>query len=227
MTDYPRVAKVITRQGNDISDLCNRHADAQSMPPQVLVAGAIAESNLDEHAERDGDWPDVSFGLWQQTVRWAPIGDQTNTARNIASVRSALFQPEIAVEIAAPQYGRFWRQYGDGKETLARYNKPSVPYAQNPNKANIDRAWAASEAYVLPEGGTPVAEHEFQLGFLELADQMRADGADPGVPLTDEYVVLADADGAALVTRQNTTTGCMEWTNGAAPMFYSPKAIRR
>ena len=161
MTDYPAVTGVVTAQNTDISALCMGVAESEGMPAQVLVAGGIAESNLDEHAERYGAWPDVSFGCWQQTVAYAPIGDQSASQENIAYVREQLFNVNTACNIAAPQYGTYWRSYGqhaatydDGlRETLGRYNWPSRGYSGNPNAGNIDRAVRASWAYV--QGASP------------------------------------------------------------------------
>jgi hypothetical protein len=154
--DYPHVVGVITAQATDISELCNAMARAEQMPAQVLVAGGIAESDLNEHAERYGVWPDVSFGLWQQTVAYAPIGDQSQSPSNVAYVREQLFNVHVACTIAAPQFGQYWRQYGqfkptldDGlRETLGRYNYPAVGYDGNPNASNIAQAVQRSWAYV-------------------------------------------------------------------------------
>jgi cell wall-associated NlpC family hydrolase len=153
--NYPRVRGVVTQQGRDISDLCNRLADEHAFPPRVMVAGGIAESDLSETAERWGTWPDVSFGPWQQTVAYAPIGDQSASPANIAYVQAFLSDVAQAAEIAAPQYARFWHQYQDGPETLGRYNWPARGLQGNPNRANIERAWAASAKYLAEDPSMP------------------------------------------------------------------------
>jgi N-acetyl-anhydromuramyl-L-alanine amidase AmpD len=152
---YPRVTGVISKQDNDQSDLMNRMADTYNLPPLLLVACAIAESNLDEHAERYGTWPDVSFGEFQQTVAFAPIGDHTGSISNISIVRSGLFDVVQAIEIAAPQLGRWWAQDGDPINALCRYNWPGGDPATNPNRANYERGWNAAQLYLAPDEEPP------------------------------------------------------------------------
>ena len=157
---YQRVTGVVLASGEDITSLCNALGDREQMPPQVLVACAIAESGLGRAQERWGTWPDVSFGVWHQTVAYAApygLGDGSNTEANIARVRAALIgNVDLAADIAAQQLGRFWRRYGEGHETLGRYNWPARGYQGNPNAANIARAWAASARYA--EGDAPVGD---------------------------------------------------------------------
>lgn len=152
---YPRVHAVITQQGNDISTLINGVADQYQFPPQVLVATCIMESNLDEHSERRGTWPDVSAGLWHQTVKYAAqygLGNGQNTAGNIGYVFDVL-KGDLprAADIAGRQLGHWWRTYADGHEALGRYNAPSLGYQGNPNATNIRRGWETSARYVLAE----------------------------------------------------------------------------
>src|SRR4051794_15515580 len=108
------VQDVISVQGRDLSRLINTAAQHHGLPPRLLVAQAICESDLDEAAARFGVWPDVSFGLWQQTVAYAPIGDQSNTQANIDAVRHALITNiALAADVAASQLGHYWARYGD------------------------------------------------------------------------------------------------------------------
>lgn len=148
-----RVQGVITRQGNDVSDLVNRYAEANGCDAVGLLAGLISESNLDEQAERDGAWPDVSFGLGQQTALYASVGDHSGSAANLQRCRDYYFQPENAIAEAARQYGAYYQQYGSYQEAWSRYNGgPGMAFANNPNAANIQRGWDAAQAYLAPDG---------------------------------------------------------------------------
>lgn len=216
---FPRVTGVVTSQGRDISALCNQTADKYDadagrypFPPRLLVAQAIAESNLDEHAKRLGKWPDVSFGLWQQTVAYAPIGDRSQSTENVDYVRHVL-ETDIpqACEIAAKQLSAKYRQTGDAEESMSRYNAPGLTLAMNPNGKHIQESWARSAIYEEAEDG-PVAEHAFQAGFATLADTLGADVV--GEPLTDEYQLGPE-------TRQNTTKGVMVWVDGGPALFFA------
>lgn len=160
MGEYPRVAGVVTKQGNDISELVNSVADEHGFPPRLLVACGIQESNLDEQSERRAAWPDVSAGIWHQTVLYAVgfgLGDGTRSPENIATVFDALkTDTPRAARIAASQLGHWWGRYGDGPESLGRYNWPARGLQDNPNRANIERGWRESARYVVEEA--PVAQ---------------------------------------------------------------------
>jgi hypothetical protein len=57
---------------------------------------------------------------------------------------------------------------------------------------------------------------QFHLGFLQKAQELRAAGIDPGVPLEEEYDPLGDGQHSV----QATTTGLMYWRNGGPPLFF-------
>lgn len=156
-----RVENVMSQQGNNLSDLINRYAEIEQCPAVGLLAGLIAESNLNEHAERIGIWPDWSEGLGQQTVRYARIGDQSPSAANLKLVKDYYWQPENAIAEAARQYGAYYRQYGDHFEAWSRYNGgPRMAWADNPHKANIRRGWNAAQLYLAPEEEpTPMTDY--------------------------------------------------------------------
>lgn len=155
------VKHVYTQQGNDISALLNDAAIRLTIPAQLLLACAMAESNLRETAWRDTGGDDRSAGLYQQTIRWAPIGDGTYSDANIAHVREVLTTNlYIATDIAARQLGAYWRQTQDWQETLAKYNGGSRAHwseLPNGNRLNYQRAWAESARYLSPEEA-PVSE---------------------------------------------------------------------
>lgn len=96
------------------------------MPAELLLALVEAESGRDPRAARYGDWPDVSFGLTQETVETAGgygVGDGTNTPDNIANVRASLWARPVAIDLGA----RILRECldvvgGDWLMALRRYN---------------------------------------------------------------------------------------------------------
>lgn len=227
MAQYPRVSGVVTKQGTDISDLCNHEASLDSdadpniepgrhpFPPRLLVAQAIAESDLSEVAARERKWPDVSYGLWQQTVKWAPIGDGSDTQRNRTFVMVALTTNiPLAARIAAKQLGAHYRITGDPEEAMSRYNNPSLTLDTNQNGPHIRESWSRSAIYeeTEEEEGTMATDHVFQAGFAELASTLGEDVV--GEPVTDEYLMGPE-------TRQNTTKGVMIWVDGAPTLFFA------
>lgn len=71
------VANPKTRE--EVIEISNRVAAEWGIPPVLLLACGIAESNLRWNARRPTDpnkdadyWPDVSGGIHQQTVRYDP-----------------------------------------------------------------------------------------------------------------------------------------------------------
>lgn len=165
-----RVQNVISQQGNDLSELVNRYAEVEQCPAVGLLAGLISESNLNEHAERIGTWPDWSEGLGQQTVLYAAVGDHTATMTNLKVVRDYYWQAENAIRAAAALYGAYYEQYGDHFEAWSRYNGgPMMAWTDNPNQANIRRGWNAAQLYLAPDQEAPPMTYdpdtpsEFQL----------------------------------------------------------------
>lgn len=115
-----------------IEDAAQRH----QIPVIGLLACLEAESGLDPFAERYGAWPDVSFGLGQQAVAYAPVGDGTNTDANIDLVRAWLFDRDNAIETAARHLARAYavaRQAGDDSLLggLIVYNAGHYPYPES------------------------------------------------------------------------------------------------
>jgi hypothetical protein len=152
---FPRVARVLTKQGTDITALCNRVGDEYGFPPRLIVACGLQESRLDEKSERRGAWPDVSAGLFHQTVKFATgfgLGDGSASEANISTVFHVLkTDRERAADIAGRQLGHWWRQEGQGLEALSRYNSPGLAWANNPNRRNIKDSWDASASHVVAD----------------------------------------------------------------------------
>lgn len=146
-----RVHGVVFADGVDRSDAINAAGEKYGIPPIMLVGGAIMESGLGANMERWGTWPDVSFGPWQQTVRYAPIGNQSNTIENVDYVRDILLNDfDQALDIAAPQYAEHWANTGGNPlETYSRYNGGAgMDFADNPNAGHIQASWDAAQQYL-------------------------------------------------------------------------------
>jgi hypothetical protein len=162
MPALDRVANVVTREGTDITDLVNAAADRESCSARGLLGLFFGEtSSLSETARRPRNpaddlryWPDVSGGVGQQTILYAAgygLGNGSSNPDNIAAVMEQLFNPEVAIPIAAKQYGSFYRLTGDHFEACAKYNGgPSATWASIPggNQQNYLDGWRAAGAYL-------------------------------------------------------------------------------
>jgi len=152
------VQGVVTRDtGRDLTEMLNAAGERYGFDPVGLLAGAIAESNLDEHSVRNGVWPDVSFGLYHPAVKWigpeaeplnrAADGTALDTVANRMRVRDLSWDAEWAINYVAPRYAKLLERWGDPLEAWSRYNKPAIPGELNPNRANYVRALARAEEY--------------------------------------------------------------------------------
>jgi hypothetical protein len=156
----------------DLIALSNRLADEFGVPREVMLGCAVAESNLNPDARRPKSpaddpafWPDVSFGLWQQTVRWSREYADWCQANGhlpgafpghdvIARIGAFYTDPEYAGRKAAPQLATYWRQERDPLNCLCRYNKPNLDPFLNPNRANYQRGLnEARRLLTVPEDG--------------------------------------------------------------------------
>jgi hypothetical protein len=131
----------------DVIAISNAAADEIDTPRLLLLAAGIAESDLRWDARRPADpsqdatfWPDVSFGPWQQTVRWSQEYKDwyTNDAPGhppgkfpgtdvIEAVFDHYRDTEHAARVAARQLKAHYRPTeGDAVwRALNRYNFPS------------------------------------------------------------------------------------------------------
>lgn len=118
-------------------------ARQHGIEPWEFLAGAIAESALNPDAARFGTWPDVSFGLFQQTVKYADEGDHSASPENIALIRRLYSDPAHACDVAAKKY-LYWRHDPDVPPLTAwvAYNGPSYYRTpeQSPNIENYRSA---------------------------------------------------------------------------------------
>lgn len=153
------VQNVITRDtGRDLTPYINEVAAAYDFDAVGFLGGAIAESNLDERSSRLGVWPDVSYGLFHSTVKYIGLevegikrdpsdGTALDTPKNRRLVREFMWDGARAIVYAAPRYKTLLDRWGDPLEAWCRWNKPGVPGAMNPNRANYVRGLARAEAY--------------------------------------------------------------------------------
>lgn len=143
---------------DEIIDLICKKADEFGIERWELLGGAIAESELDPTAWRQGTWPDWSAGLYQQTVAYADEGDHSASPENVALIQRLYFDPEHACDVAARKY-LYWRHDPDVPPLTAwiAYNSPGYYHTPgaSPNRANyqrgLDEARAILEAAPVPQ----------------------------------------------------------------------------
>lgn len=130
-------------------------AKANGIDPVAFLGGAIAESNLDPWAARYGTWPDVSFGLFQQTVKWAVEGDHSNSDANVNYIKSLYFDPQHAANVAIIQFKGYLNAAGNALDAWCLYNAPAIPPAQNPNRGNYQNGLARAAQMIQPTPPPP------------------------------------------------------------------------
>jgi hypothetical protein len=157
---YQKVTGVVFADGNDRSEAINMASQRYDLPPLILVGGAQMETGLGANRERWGVWPDISFGDWQQTVKYAPYGDHSASDENIADVRDKFLNDwEYSLEVAAKQYASYWHTYQNALETFSRYNGgPGMAFENNPNQNHILESWLSVQHYTSDEGNGGVIE---------------------------------------------------------------------
>lgn len=150
-------------------------ADERAVPRRLILGAAVAESGLNQFSEHIGKWPDVSYGLGSQTVRFAPVGDKTDTPANRALVRDWLFDPANAIPLMADKLAaNFFDPNNPGvteedriRWALWRYNAGSFRRPPAANVTNYERGLTAADDIL----NTLVPEEE----DVQLTDQERAD----------------------------------------------------
>lgn len=101
---------------------------------------------------------DISFGIGQQTVRWADEGDHTQSAENVLYIRHLYFDPLYAIGVAGRKVASYWNTYRDDIEALSRYNKPTIPSTSNPVAvANYKRGLTQADEMLANNSGGPVS----------------------------------------------------------------------
>lgn len=178
-----RVARVIANDtGEDLTEIVNAEATRHGLPPELLVALGIAESELNVQSQRwakltaqarealaAGDFPrleeilaniaasdtphDISFGLFQQTVRFAAEGDHTGSLANVLMIRDLYWNAVHAAAVAAKQLGFFFHKFNDPLEALCRYNKPSLAGIENPTRPRYRDSLERAQAFLAEDLG--------------------------------------------------------------------------
>lgn len=151
----------------DIADLINAAAAKYDVDPITLLALMIAESNLytGPKARRERTYPDVSYGLIQQTV-WTihpdtglPVtrgadGLALDTPENRRIVRDWLEVPDNAIDYAARRLAELavrWKET-EPLRLLSRWNAPAWTLEENAARQpesirNYQRGLAEAERY--------------------------------------------------------------------------------
>jgi hypothetical protein len=144
----------------EIVELSNRLADEFGIPRLAMLGCAFAESGLRCEARRPVDaasdpdfWPDVSAGVWQQTVRFTPeyarlgFGGAYPGPEVTRRILDAYCDPAHAGRTAAPQIRHYLAvEGGDILRALCRYNWPAREPNENPNRGNYERGLADARA---------------------------------------------------------------------------------
>lgn len=133
------------------------YSDAAGVPRRLTLACGIAESNLRQYATREGTWPDVSYGVGQQIVKFAPVGNGKDTPENRELVKAWLYDPENAIPLMVKKLAEAYDDrrkagYSDADaqwQALHKYNTggwspPSGQYAGNVE--NYRRAFVQADA---------------------------------------------------------------------------------
>lgn len=107
-------------------------------------------TRLHEHGSDD-----ISFGVGQQTVRWATEGDHSKSIDNVLLIRSLYFDIRHAVAVAGGKIAGYWNTYRDDLEALCRYNKPTIPGVNNSNRKNYERGLKEADAILAERNEAP------------------------------------------------------------------------
>lgn len=122
---------------SSLIETANAAADRAGIPRLLLLACGVAESNLNPRARRPGMasdderyWPDVSAGVWQQTIRWADEyrGDGTYPGSDeVERIAALYYDLEYAAEVAARNLAGKYRpdEPDDIFRALCKYNWPA------------------------------------------------------------------------------------------------------
>jgi hypothetical protein len=199
--------------GRELDALLNAISGEAGIDPVELLGGAvIAEGGWLEHATRERKWPDVSFGFGQPSVAWCsqphdlvPSPDvryrNADTPVNREKCRDYYWDAERALRYAAPRYAALRARSDSALDAWCKWNKPSLPPAENPNRAHYAKSLAEAEQYRVKEESVsftipkPVRE-EFPAG---------SDGDEEYRKSLLEYAVAAvsvDENGVAVSTMQ-------------------------
>jgi hypothetical protein len=156
--------------------ICRRYADDWDLPRELVLGCAIAESDLDALARRPhaaeldaAYWPDVSGGLFQQTVRWskeyaaAGFGGEYPGPAFTESTLQMYYDMNYAASVAIGQLLAAYRHTDSSVlDACCFYNSPNLEPLDNPNRENyrrgIEQALRLLGRPVLSFDGPPVLQ---------------------------------------------------------------------
>lgn len=166
--------------GRNLDELLNDAAARHGFDAVGFLGGAIAESDLDEHAARFGVWPDISFGLWQPAVKWlgadvvglerAGDGTVRDTPENRELAMMLCWDAAWLTAYVAPRYAALLKRWGTPLEAWCRWNKPSIPGSANPNRANYERGLREAERYRMAVDDAVNASAEIKQKLHDVGD---------------------------------------------------------
>ena len=115
MASVDEPQSLLNADGEEIRQIFDPAWQHAGIPRILLLAGVLAESGLNPHAERwgrqtaaaqtavkngdrewlqsiiDANWPDISFGYGQRIVLYHWLGDRTQSVDNVLAVRAGVF----------------------------------------------------------------------------------------------------------------------------------------
>lgn len=140
---------------DEVIAISNAVADEVGIPRLLMLACGIAESNLRWDARRPTDpaqdaayWTDVSFGPWQQTVRWSQEYQDWYT-NDAPGHPPGQFPGSDVIEAVFDHYRDTWHAARVAARQLKAHYRP----------AEDDAIWKALNRYNFPAGnGAPKSE---------------------------------------------------------------------
>lgn len=134
-------------EGLELVRLIVRLADEEGVDRRTAVALGWAESTLRSNARRPSDpsrdaynWPDVSAGWAQQTVRWSDehLAEGGRAfypgAAAVERIMALYYNPEYAGRVALPKLRQRLEEGHSPLDALCLYNAPRLTPTANPNR---------------------------------------------------------------------------------------------
>jgi hypothetical protein len=176
--------------GRDLDALLNGISAAHGVDPVEMLGGAvIAEGGWREHAIRERKWADVSYGFGQPSVAWCskpdglePSADlryrNADTPANRRACQDYFWDADRALRYCTPLYAKLRAKEDSGLDAWCRWNKPSIPPADNPNRAHYARSLAEAEQYRVEDDVAEDPAWEYEVGE-GVAAAMKRNGDHP------------------------------------------------
>lgn len=226
----------------DIVAVSNAAADAAGIPRLLMLACGIAESNLNPRARRPRSpadderyWPDVSGGVWQQTVRWDPEyrgGAAYPGSEEVERVLALQYVPERSASVAAANLRGKWQQYQpDILATLYAYNWPAgngkpadAAAAANYRRGVTDAEkllGAADMPVTFNPATPPIAQDDaWSCAPTALRWALTALGRNPGPTYIEDLLVRDGVVSKELGLLDASGAGLAAWIGKTGPEYY-------